>query len=174
MDLIFGNLSVGRCICDFCRRNGSGNQQCRWPMGLGNCLGRRRRRRFARSFCHSFLANNRGRRMFELLEDPAQRSRCLSQRELHVLRLRRPDDLHRERIRRHQLCRAHVGRLSGPSQSAVSRQWEQDAWVHQSKSLFDWRSFELRLGFPRHHQWQQRRLGNHRLRPGNRLGESER
>ena len=46
-----------------------------------------------------------------LLQDAAQRSRRLGQRELHVLRLRRSDDVHGERLRRHELRGADVGRL---------------------------------------------------------------
>jgi hypothetical protein len=54
--------------------------------------------------------------------DPAQRPGRFGQRELHLLRLRRPNHLHGQRIRRHQLCHAHVGRLHCPGQPAVGCQ----------------------------------------------------
>ena len=42
-----------------------------------------------------------------------ERSGRFRQFEFHLLRLRRPDHLHRERIRRHEFCRASLGRVYG-------------------------------------------------------------
>jgi hypothetical protein len=52
-------------------------------------------------------------------DDPSQRPGRVGKRELHLLCLRRPNHLHGKRVWRHQLRRAHVGRLHRPGQSAA-------------------------------------------------------
>ena len=53
----------------------------------------------------------------QLLQDLSQRPGCFGKRELHLLRVRRPNHLHGQRIWRDQFCGADVGRLPGSGQS---------------------------------------------------------
>jgi len=88
------------------------------------------------------------------LHDLSERPRCVSQREFYVLRLRRPNHLHRQRIRRNQFCRADVGRLSGFGQSTGGHQRRCGARVHQSNHLSAGAGVGLWHRLPRHHQRQ--------------------
>ena len=99
----------------------------------------------------------------------------LGKRELYVLRLRRPNRLHGQRIRRHQLRGAHVGRLHCAGQPAVGCQRRTDHRLHQPNHLLAECDVRLRHGLPRHHQRHVRQLfGGGKLRSGDRLGQSER
>ena len=55
------------------------------------------------------------------LDHAAQWPGRLGQRQLHLLHLRRPDDLPGQRVRRHQLRRADVGRLHRAGQPAAGQ-----------------------------------------------------
>ena len=83
------------------RRPGAWSSETAWV--------RWRRRHFAGQVCDSFVADGRGQRLRKLLAELSQRPGRFSQREFHLLRLRRPDHLHRERVWRNQLSRHRCG-----------------------------------------------------------------
>ena len=77
------------------------------------------------------MADGRCSRVRQLFADLSQWSRCFRKRQLHLLRVRRSDSVHSKQLRRHQLCCTHVGRLHGSYQSAVGREWQRTAGLHQ-------------------------------------------
>ena len=80
-----------------------------------------------------------------------------------------------QRVRRHQLRGAHVGRLHCAGQPAVGCQRRADHRLHQPDHLRAECDVELWHRLPRHHQRHIRQLfGSDRLRSGDRLGQSER
>ena len=95
----------------------------RRPVEVGDRVGRLRRRHLARQDRDPLLAEalRRDQLQQQGLDHLSQRPGRLGQRELHLLHLRRPDDLPRQRVRRHQLRRAHVGRLHRAGQPAAGR-----------------------------------------------------
>ena len=113
-------------------------------------------------------------RLLQLFQDLSQRPGRFGEREFHFLRLRRPDHLHGQRIWRHQFCGADVGRLPGSiNQQSVANGNKTLGFINPSLyTIGEGSSYDS--GFPRHHQRQQRLFGNHRLRSGDRLGQSER
>ncbi len=117
---------------------------------------------------------HRGCWLLELFQNLSQRPGRFGEREFHLLRLRRPNHLHGQRIWRNQFCRADVGRLPGSGQSAGGCQHRQPGRLHQSDHLSDRLGLQLYHRFPRHHQRQQRLFGHNRVRSGHRLGQSER
>ena len=117
----FRDLPGGRCVCHVSRRDGLRHQQRGRSLEFGNCLGRRWRRHFAGQVCDSFLADDRGQRLLRMFQNLSQRPGRFGQREFYLLRLCRPNYLHRQRVWRNQFCGAHVGRLPGSGQSTGSR-----------------------------------------------------
>ena len=116
-------------LCRFGRRHGPGHLQRGRPLVLGDRLGRLGRRHLAGFDRHPLVAGGLGRDQLQQqrLDDPAQRPGCLGQRQLHLLHLRRSDDLPGQRVRWHQLCRAHVGRLHRSGQPATGGQRQIEA-----------------------------------------------
>ncbi len=128
----FRDLSGRRCLRDIGGRHGSYDQSAAGGAWASETAWvRQRRRHFAGQVCDSLVASDRGGRLLQLLAELSQRARRFSQRQLHLLRVRRPDHLHGQRVRRHQLCRATVGRLPGAGESADGEPTATDARLHQ-------------------------------------------
>ena len=119
-----------------------------------NRVGRQRRRHLPGQDRDSVVAvaGRRHQLQQQRFDHTSQRSGRFGERELHVLRLRRPDDLHGQLVRRHQLCGAHVGGLHRAREPAVGGQWLRADRFHQPVPVFLWIEFQLQHGLPRHHQ----------------------
>ncbi len=107
------------------RRHGPDHDR-RWRrVVVGDGVVRLRRRHLARQHRDPVVADIRGEHLqrcrARLLDHAAQRSRCLGQRKLLVLRLRGSNHVHGELVRRHELRHADVGGLSRARESAGSR-----------------------------------------------------
>jgi len=174
VEVNFRSVSGRRRLSHLGRRHGPGDGQCGRSLEFGNRLGGWRRWYFAERICDSIMANRNSRRLHQLFPNLAQRPGRFCQREFHLLRVRRPVCMHGELLWRDQFCRAPVGRLPGPRQSAGALERPAHARFHQSEPLFDRIELELRCRFPRHHQRQQRRFRHCRIRSGNRLGQPQR
>ena len=115
-------LAGGRCQCRLRRRHRPDHRQARRRLEVGDRLGGQRRRHLAGQDRDPCVAEALGRDQLQQqgLDHLSQRPGCLGQCELHLLHLRRPDNLPGQRVRRHQLCRADVGRHSS--------RWSTSSW----------------------------------------------
>ena len=167
-----------RSLCRLRRRHRPRHLRRRWSMEVRNRLGRQRRRHQPRWHRHSLVAEALRRHQLQQqgLDDPAQWSRCFSQRKLHLLHLRRSDKPARQ---------TDYGGTSfaAPMWAAyialVNQQLASNGQaahrLHQPHHLRAERNLQLRRRLPRHHQRHLRQLFcRHRLRPRHRLGQPER
>lgn len=136
-------------------------------------MGFRRRRHLAEPVCDSFLADIRGKRVLQLLQNISQCPGRFGQCKFHVLCLRQSNYMYSQLLWGNQFCGADVGWIPGAGQSAVSCQRSFAGRVYQPESLCDWHGLELWFRLPRHHQRKQWLFGNHSLRSGHWLGEPE-
>lgn len=156
-------LPCGRCLCDGSGWDGSADEFGGWAVEFRVSLGGWRRRNFAGWDCATFMAGCDSKQLLNLLEDLPECAGCFRKCEFYLLRVRRPDDVHSEPVRRNQLCRADVGRLPGIGESAGGVQHRQTTGLYQSEPLYDWDGVGLQYGLPRHNEREQRLLGDHRL-----------
>ena len=91
------------------------------PLAVGDRLGKQRWRHQCGRHCHSRLAAALRRHHLRQqgINHAAQWPGCFGQCKLHLLHLLQPDHLPGQLLRRHQLCRAHVGRLHRPCEPAT-------------------------------------------------------
>jgi hypothetical protein len=110
---------------------------------FGNRLGRRRRGHFAKQLCDSFLAEGRSQRLLLLFPNLSQRTGRFGKLEFHLLRLRRPNELHCEPVWGNEFCGPHVGRVPGSGQPTRCCQWRFAGRLHQSDPVRDRGELEL-------------------------------
>ena len=165
-------LGRRRCACHLRRRHGPEHQSAggpgiRRPSGLTAAAAIAKDDILIPSWQQLIGRDHLGQ---QGLHDLSERPGRLGKLELHLLRLRRPNRLHGQRIRRNQFCRAHVGRLSGSGQStgrrhgsprpALSiRPFIRSVW-DQATTPISTTSPAAATAFP-----------HYRLRPGHRLGK---
>jgi hypothetical protein len=140
-------------------RRGHGSRRRRgWTRGGREC----RRTRIAipswQQLSGVINSSNKG------IVDAAQRAGRVGEREFYVLHLRRPDGVPGERVWRHQLCGADVGRLPGSGESTAGLGRQRTGGVHQPDDLRAERDVELYDRLPRHyerHVWLPESHGDH-------------
>jgi len=106
------SLAGGQCVYRFCRRHGlitasAGGAWKSEPRGLTAAAESRRRNSHPvmQQISGVINSSNKG------FNDASERSGRFGERKLYILRLRGPDHVHGERLRRHELRDADVGRV---------------------------------------------------------------